>query len=232
MAPQIAYTTQSIIPTMNPLWCDVLWPEGAVDVIGGGGSSGAGGNKGGGGGWYSPGAIDKTTNSLCEVSRIFLIFLRFYLNFHPMLKPLIASTTLPCHLVSTSCLPRTASCWVKGPHHLEPPGQPFHKTHKVLQRVQLASEIPPALPFDCIQHHRTRVDLDCHTSSTAQAPATSGLYLEHHRHQGCSNLVQFGASDAPRHDFILKFSYFHFKLTSQRITTLYHVSRLAVIVLR
>jgi hypothetical protein len=34
----------------------------------------------------------------------------------------------------------------------------------------------------------------------------------------------------PQHDFILKISYFHFKLTSWRCTTSYHASQLAVIV--
>jgi hypothetical protein len=102
----------------------------------------------------------------------------------------------------------------QGPHRFGPLERPFHETHEVLQCVLIASEVTPAPPFNYIQFRLAHVNLDHHTSSAARVPAASGLYLEHCRHWGCSNLVQFGVSDVPQHDFILKISYFHFKLTS------------------
>jgi hypothetical protein len=108
----------------------------------------------------------------------------------------------PQHHHATSCPPRTASHWVKGPHRLRLPERSFHRTHEVLQHVQFPSEVPSAPPFDNITFCLACVDLDHHISSAAQAPTTSEIYLEHCRRRKCSNLVQFGAFDAPQHDFI------------------------------
>jgi hypothetical protein len=160
--------------------------------------------------------IDKTTNSLCDVSQIFLVFLRFYSIFYLTSKleikaaPRLRSTATPPHVHLMPALHSLMSG--QGPHCLRLPEQPFHGTHEVLQRVWLASKVRLAPPFNCIQYHLACVDLDHCTSSTARAPTASGLYLERHHCRGCSNLVQFGASDAPQHDFILKISYFHFKI--------------------
>jgi hypothetical protein len=126
--------------------------------------------------------------------------------------PCLRSTAMPPHV---RLMPTSHSLTSgQGPHCLRPPERSFHGTHEVLQHVQLASEVHPALPFDCIQSCLTHVDLDRCTSSAARIPAASRLYLERRCRQECSYTVQIGASDAPQHDFILKISYSHFKLTS------------------
>jgi hypothetical protein len=125
---------------------------------------------------------------------IFAILFDFLLN----VKARDWSHSLPPqHRHATSCPPRTASHWVKIPHCPGPLDRPFYGTHMDLQCVRIVSEVPPALPFDCIQSRRACVDLDCCTSSAAWASATSRLYLESCCHRGCSNLVQFGTSEAP-----------------------------------
>jgi hypothetical protein len=113
--------------------------------------------------------------------------------------PRLRSTaTPPCvRLMSTSHSLTSG----QGPHHLGPPERPFHGTYEVLQHVRIASKVTPAPPFDCIQFRLTCVDLDC---PAAQVPTAFGLYLECCCCRGCSYPAQFGASDTPRHEFILK----------------------------
>jgi hypothetical protein len=118
------------------------------------------------------------------------------------------------------------------PHHLGLLARPFHGIHEVLQRVRFASDDSPALPFDWIQSHLARVNLDRRTSSAARTPAVSRLYLARRR---CRDIHIRSNSVLPMHlrmILILKILYSHFKLTSRRRTTSYHASQSAVIILR
>jgi hypothetical protein len=165
---------------------------------------------------------------LTNFPSIFAILFDLLINIKA--TPRLRSTaTPPCARLMPASHSLTSG---QGLHRLGPPEWPFHGTHEALQCVRLASNDPLALPFDWIQSHLACVDLDRRTNSTAQAPAASEIYLARCCHWECSYLVQTGASDAPRHEFILKFSYFHFKLTNWCRTTLYHASQPAVIILR
>jgi hypothetical protein len=150
----------------------------------------------------------ETTNSLCQVSWIFLVLLRFYFICESTSKleieaaPRLRSTaTLPCMRLMPTSHSLTSG---QDPHHLGPPARPFHGTHEVLQHVQFASDDPPALPFDWIQSCLAHVDLDLRTNSAAQAPAASEIYLACCCCRECSYLVQSSASNVPQHEFILK----------------------------
>jgi hypothetical protein len=79
-------------------------------------------------------------------------------------------------------------------YHPRPPDRLFYGTHVDLQCAWFASEITLAQPFDCIQSCYACVNLDHRTSSAAQAPTASRIYLEHRCCWGCSNLAQFSTS--------------------------------------
>jgi hypothetical protein len=143
-------------------------------------------------------------------------------------RPRSTATPPRVHLMPASHRLTSGPC----PHHLGPMARPFHGIHEVLQRVWFASEDPPVLPFDWIQSCLARVNLDHRTSSVAQTPAASRLYLAHRR---CRDIHIRSNSVLPmclRMILILKILYSHFILTSRRRTTLYHASQPAVIILR